>query len=478
MGRFPPTARWATAVVVALSHVPLSHANWWYYYSYQEPDAASSSCADDASFVDSRGFACSDHVDWDCENYARDDATYTQGDADEILEACPLSCGACSAACATRTALEAGTYEELRAILAAETCADVTVTANVTVRESGTMDYDENGTATSDGGLAVRPGSDVVVRGATGFEVLSGNGTFRILYVAGALTLRDLTLADGVAYEDAAYDSARGGAIFVEGGGSVAVWGCVVRDNAAVMELVVDSTVYYWNERSYGRAAGLMSVGARVVVGSTTFARNFAEEGGGAIETYWGSLTLRPGNAFLDNRAQGGAALHLVNTVLEAGDGYDAARMACDGCGAAAERSRYATGETTRFARNVATTFRDNDQWYTGRGGAILSTGCVAVLSHFHASGDAADVDGGFITWSPGFSCLSSLLYNRWWSAPTPRASFARRPALARAGTPTTSPGCGCRTASSSPSRPRNSGASRARRPSSTRTWRRPSSRP
>ncbi|KAH8049049.1 hypothetical protein JL720_15708 [Aureococcus anophagefferens] len=281
-------------------------------------------CVDDATFVDAQGLTCADHERWDCEAYASNG----------------------------RTSYEAATYDELAAVVAADVCADVTITASLVLDSEIELSNNK---------------SDVVLRGAAGVELSGNNGTTRVLSSAGSLTLRDLVITEGAAagggsyydyFDDGDYSIDGGGVYFC--GEKLRVWGCDIVGNAAGVSAF---WAYYQYNAEGGEGGGLFVCpnSEEVVLGDTTVRSNVAPgDGGGLFVEQPDTLTLRPGTSFDGNKAAGaGGAIYASNYgLVYAGDGVrEAARAAA-----------------VTFSNNVA---------MEGDGGAIFATACRVELSNF-----------------------------------------------------------------------------------------------
>lgn len=151
---------------------------------------------------------------------------------------------------------------------------------------------------------------DVVIRGAgSGGTVLDGNHNHRLFFIdAAAVTVRDVTFQNGHAVGPNVSDE-RGGAIYVENGGSLTLDGVEFLDNVAddvggavysSEELTVKRCTFLGN--SAQEAGALYMQGGEIT--DSSFEQNSAADGS-AIQN-WGALSIR-GARFVEN--SGGPAL-------------------------------------------------------------------------------------------------------------------------------------------------------------------------
>lgn len=184
--------------------------------------------------------------------------------------------------------------------------------------------------------------SNITIEGK-GYTV-SGDGRFRIFTVdSGTFTLNNVTLAEGKATFGA---NDAGGAIWVQGSGSIAVKDSTFRNNAASRggaigggsnsgrrstidnsrfvsnqasslggaidwakgnSLSISNSSFHKNSAPFGDGGAIATLGGVIDISNSTFTMNWARSGG-AVHARWGNVTLTHVTMF-DNSAFPGAGL-------------------------------------------------------------------------------------------------------------------------------------------------------------------------
>ena len=223
-----------------------------------------------------------------------------------------------------------------------------------------------------------------------GFSI-SGAGLHRVFDVAGGdLTIKNLTVADGVSEGD-------GGAIRLRAGGSVHIESAIFRDNRA----------------ANGGAIALTSAGVSLTVYDSRFESNRAESSAGAIWARGGTITIQ------DSQFDGNCAEQVKTRLTQAGD-KDERSVDADGCATITYYRRaiddaieagdggaiQLLGETTARFDGVA--FRGNKASYGGAIAASHGTVRIAIDGSSFVENTATLHGGAVYAFNGGINIAAS----------------------------------------------------------------------
>jgi CSLREA domain-containing protein len=242
-----------------------------------------------------------------------------------------------------------------------------------------TITFDFSGTITLGSELTITDAAELTITGPAGGITISGDNAVRVFLVnSGAITLRNLTVANGSATE--------GGGI--ANGGTLTVTHCIFSGNAA-------SGTF-----SSSGGGSIRNTGTLTVLDST-FSGNSATIGGGGIQNFWGTLTVLDSTFSSNSAADGGGILNY---------GADSTATVTNSTFSGNPVTEVGGGVCNIAGVLVVTncTFSGNSATITG--GGIYNDGTLTVTNSTFSGNSATGGGGGVRNSSPGTTTLRNSI--------------------------------------------------------------------